>query len=64
MTASDVLVESLTDCGVDTILGLPGDGINGFVAALRKAHDRIRYVHVRPRGKGEQRDPELEHPRK
>ena len=27
MTAADVLVESLMDGGVDTVFGLPGDGI-------------------------------------
>lgn len=47
MTASDVLVERLISWGVDTIFGLPGDGINGFMEALRKARDRIRYIHVR-----------------
>ena len=46
-TASDLLVERLMDWGVDTIFGLPGDGINGLMEALRKRHDRIRYVHVR-----------------
>jgi pyruvate dehydrogenase (quinone)/pyruvate oxidase len=46
-TASDLMVERLMDWGVDTIFGLPGDGINGFMAALRTRHDRIRYVHVR-----------------
>jgi pyruvate dehydrogenase (quinone)/pyruvate oxidase len=47
MTASDVLVESLIDWGVDVVFGLPGDGINGFMEALRTHKDRIRYVHVR-----------------
>ncbi len=47
MTASDVLVESLIDWGVDVIFGLPGDGINGFMEALRTRKDRIRYIHVR-----------------
>src|ERR671937_379896 len=46
-TASDVFVERLIEWGVDTIFGLPGDGINGFMEALRKAKDRIRYIHVR-----------------
>jgi pyruvate dehydrogenase (quinone)/pyruvate oxidase len=46
-TASDLLVERLMDWGVDTIFGLPGDGINGFMEALRKRHDKLRYVHVR-----------------
>jgi pyruvate dehydrogenase (quinone)/pyruvate oxidase len=46
-TASDLFVERLMDWGVDTIFGLPGDGINGFMEALRKRHEQIRYVHVR-----------------
>ncbi len=47
MNASDVLVESLLDWGVEVIFGLPGDGINGFVEALRTHKSRIRYIHVR-----------------
>ena len=46
-TASDLFVERLMDWGVDTIFGLPGDGINGLMEALRKRQDRIRYVHIR-----------------
>jgi pyruvate dehydrogenase (quinone) len=46
-TASDLFVERLMDWGVDTVFGLPGDGINGFMEALRTRQDRIRYVHVR-----------------
>ena len=46
-TTSDLLVERLIDWGVDTVFGLPGDGINGFFEALRKAQDRVRFVHVR-----------------
>src|SRR5919199_2948508 len=46
-TASDLLLERLIAWGVDTVFGLPGDGINGFMEALRKRADRIRYVHVR-----------------
>ena len=47
MTASDMLVEKLLDWGVDTIFGLPGDGINGMMEALRKAQKKIRFIHVR-----------------
>lgn len=47
MDASDVLVERLLSWGVDTIFGLPGDGINGVMEALRKAKDKIRFIHVR-----------------
>jgi pyruvate dehydrogenase (quinone) len=46
-TASDLMVERLMDWGVDTIFGLPGDGINGFMEALRKRHGQLRYIHVR-----------------
>lgn len=45
--ASDVLVERLIAWGVDTIFGLPGDGINGVFEALRKQKDKIRFIHVR-----------------
>ncbi len=44
---ADVMVERLIQWGVDTIFGLPGDGINGFMEALRKHKDEIRYIHVR-----------------
>src|SRR5580692_4623372 len=47
MNASDVLVERLLAWGVDTIFGLPGDGINGVFEALRKQKDRLRFIHVR-----------------
>src|SRR5437764_3310010 len=46
-TASDVLVETLLDWGVDTIFGIPGDGINGIIEALRTRQDRIRFIQVR-----------------
>jgi pyruvate dehydrogenase (quinone)/pyruvate oxidase len=46
-TASDILVEVLQDWGVDTVFGLPGDGINGIMEALRKRHESIRFVQVR-----------------
>lgn len=47
MNTSDVLVERLIEWGVDTVFGLPGDGINGVFEALRKQKDRIRFIHVR-----------------
>src|SRR5437016_8882006 len=46
-TASDVLVDSLHDWGVDTIFGLPGDGINGIMEALRQRQDKVRFIQVR-----------------
>ncbi len=47
MTASDVLVDCLLDWGVEVIFGLPGDGINGVMEALRTRQDEIRFVQVR-----------------
>jgi pyruvate dehydrogenase (quinone)/pyruvate oxidase len=47
MTAADVLVESLIDWGVDTVFGLPGDGINGIMEALRVRQDKVRFIQVR-----------------
>jgi pyruvate dehydrogenase (quinone) len=44
---AELLVDRLEAWGVDTVFGLPGDGINGLMEALRKAKDRIRFVHVR-----------------
>jgi pyruvate dehydrogenase (quinone) len=45
--ASDILIERLTAWGVDTVFGLPGDGINGVFEALRKSKDKVRFIHVR-----------------
>jgi pyruvate dehydrogenase (quinone) len=46
-TSAEVLVDRLAGWGVDTVFGLPGDGINGLMEALRKAQGRIRFIHVR-----------------
>src|SRR5947207_12426988 len=46
-TASDILIEILQEWGVDTIFGLPGDGINGIMEALRKKRDTMRFIQVR-----------------
>src|ERR687897_899630 len=46
-TAAEVLVDVLQEWGVDTVFGLPGDGINGIMEALRKKHDSIRFIQVR-----------------
>lgn len=46
-TAADALIEILYEWGVEIIFGLPGDGINGIMEALRKRQDRIRFVQVR-----------------
>ena len=46
-TTSDLIVERLIAWGVDTIFGLPGDGVDGFFEALRTHQDKLRFVQVR-----------------
>lgn len=46
-TAADVLLDTLHAWGVDVIFGLPGDGINGIMEALRQRQEQIRFVQVR-----------------
>ena len=47
MRTADIVVEELLDWKVDTIFGLPGDGINGFIEALRRRQDKINFILVR-----------------
>ncbi len=44
---ADIVAEALIDWGVDVVFGLPGDGINGFIEALRQRRDKIKFVLVR-----------------
>ncbi|MFN2431695.1 MAG: thiamine pyrophosphate-dependent enzyme [Gemmatimonadota bacterium] len=37
----------MRDWGVEGVFGLPGDGINGIMEALRKRSDAIRFIQVR-----------------
>jgi thiamine pyrophosphate-dependent acetolactate synthase large subunit-like protein len=46
-TAADVLIEGIIDWGVDTVFGIPGDGINGIMEALRPRKDRVRFIQAR-----------------
>jgi pyruvate dehydrogenase (quinone) len=46
-TAADILIDTIFDWGVEVVFGLPGDGINGIMEALRKRADRIRFIQVR-----------------
>src|SRR4051812_18292109 len=46
-TTADVLIDTIHSWGVDVIFGLPGDGINGIIEALRRRQDKIRFVQVR-----------------
>ena len=47
MRTSDIIAETLIDWGIKIIFGIPGDGINGFIEALRKRQDKIRFVLTR-----------------
>lgn len=46
-TAADILIDRLIGWGVHEIFGIPGDGINGIMEALRKRQDDMRFIHVR-----------------
>jgi pyruvate dehydrogenase (quinone) len=46
-TVADLIIERLISWGVDTVFGLPGDGINGLFEALRTHQDQIRFIQVR-----------------
>lgn len=43
---AEVLMDRLVEWGVDTIFGLPGDGINGLTEGLRRNQGRINFVLV------------------
>src|SRR5437763_9664029 len=47
VTAADVLIDALRGWGVDTVFGIPGDGINGIMEALRKREKEVRFIQVR-----------------
>jgi pyruvate dehydrogenase (quinone) len=42
-----VLVDTLSDLHVDTVFGIPGDGINGIIESLRTRQDKIWFIQVR-----------------
>lgn len=44
---AEIVADSLLDWNINIIFGLPGDGINGFIEALRTRKDRIKFVLVR-----------------
>ncbi len=47
-TSADLLIDLLVDrWGVRHIFGLPGDGINGIMDALRKRKDDVQFIGVR-----------------
>ncbi len=46
-TAGDVIVQSLVNWGVTVVFGIPGDGINGVIEALRKRREEITFIQTR-----------------
>jgi len=44
---ADIVAEALIDWGIQVVFGLPGDGINGLMEALRRRQDKIKFVLVR-----------------
>jgi pyruvate dehydrogenase (quinone) len=46
-TVADIIVERLLGWGVSVVFGLPGDGNNGIMEALRRRQDQIRFIQVR-----------------
>ena len=46
-TAAHVLIDALHEWGTDVVFGLPGDGINGLMEALRTRQDTVRFIQVR-----------------
>lgn len=47
MTVADIIVERLIAWGVDTIFGLPGDGVDGMFEALRTHQEKLKFIQVR-----------------
>src|ERR1700712_5589073 len=45
--AADVIVDRLKAWGVNRVFGYSGDGINGFMGALRRAQEDIQFVQAR-----------------
>lgn len=46
-TVAEFAMDRLYKWGIKRIFGYPGDGINGFMSALRKAEDKIQFVQTR-----------------
>jgi pyruvate dehydrogenase (quinone) len=44
---AQLLIDALAAWGVDTIFGMPGDGINGIMEAIHEREDQIRFIQVR-----------------
>jgi pyruvate dehydrogenase (quinone) len=46
-TGGEILIDTLEDWGVEVVFGLPGDGINGIIEALRQRQHKVHFHQVR-----------------
>src|SRR5438309_9053286 len=48
-TTADILIDTIIEWGVEIVFGIPGDGVNGVMEAIRKAQagGKIRFIQVR-----------------
>jgi pyruvate dehydrogenase (quinone) len=46
-SAAQTMIDILIEQGVSVVFGLPGDGINSVIEALRVRQNQIRFIHVR-----------------
>jgi pyruvate dehydrogenase (quinone) len=46
-SVAEFTIARMYDWGVRRIFGYPGDGINGFMSALRKAEENIQFIQTR-----------------
>jgi pyruvate dehydrogenase (quinone) len=44
MKTADLVFDRLKDWGVSMVFGMPGDGINGYMEALRTRQKDIRVI--------------------
>jgi pyruvate dehydrogenase (quinone)/pyruvate oxidase len=45
--AAEILIDTIHAWGVEVVFGMPGDGINGIMEALRQRREKVRFVQVR-----------------
>jgi len=48
-TTAEIVIDTILEWGVETIFGIPGDGINGVMEAIRKRQEdkKVRFIQVR-----------------
>src|SRR5258706_8562309 len=48
-TTAEIVIDTILEWGVDTIFGIPGDGINGVIEAIRQRQEenKLRFIQVR-----------------